>query len=1563
MRKFLFIIILIISWLGKVQSQTFPNPVTLSTGQGSPGSLDPLWLVSPWYTTNPPNPIGLTYGTALINNTCAPGAWVDPASLPPPMNNGNWITGSDAPCSSNPFDGYRYFRLTINLPADCNGTSVTTPGAYSLYFAGYADNTISDVFINGNSTGINGGNFAPGGQLNMALTGPWVVGINYIDVLVYNFPGSSTNPYGLFLVADAAAYAAADGDNDGVLDINDQCPCVHGYTSTGCAPISGDTTICVGESTILTVTDVGTYLWNTGSTNASITVSPTVPTNYSVAVTDNNGTHTVSRNVMVNALPVVSISGDVLLCPGESTVLAASGGVTYVWNTGSTNNPYTITPVSSASYRVIATNSNGCIDSINQSITVYPLPDADYTFTEQCNTAAVAFNNTSVIPSPGSITSWNWSFGDGTNSISQNPSHTYPSCGIYNNKLVITSDAGCKDSVTKAVTAHCSPVADFNFTNVCLNQAINFNDLSFVTNGTITGWSWNWSDGTPLSSLQNPSHNYSNYGTYNVTLIVTSNAGCKDTLIKNVVVHPLPDVHFVTTPVCLGTNAMFTTSSSIPLTDALFSWTWDFDDNSPLASNPVVSHLYSTSGSYAVQLKVVSVFGCVDSITNTIIVRPNPVAGFNNTSVCQGNNTQFTDNSFTASGTINNWRWDFGDSSPFNNSQNPSHTYAACGSYTSKLIITSDFGCKDSIIKAVTVHCVPLADFSFTNVCLNQAVNFNDLSSVTNGTITGWSWNWGDGTPLGSLQNPSHNYSNYGTRSATLAVTSNAGCKDTIIKNVVVHPLPDVHFLSTPVCLGTNTLFTDSSSIPLTDALFSWNWNFDDNNAFGSNQAASHLYSISGSYAVQLKVVSVFGCIDSITNTIIVRQNPVADFNNTSVCKGNNTQFTDNSFTASGTINTWSWNFGDGSALNNSQTPSYLYANAGIYNVKLIASNNFGCADTVTKAVQVNYLPTASFTHSDICFNDSLIFTNTSTVHSSSSITSYLWLFGDNSSNTTLQNPTHFYSNAGTFNATLLTTTADGCTDVTNNSVNVFAPPTASFTESNTCLTASALTTNTTLNPVVGVTANWSWNFGDGSPVNTTSWNPGHLYTTPGIYTITLIVNSSNLGCADTISHPVTIYPMPVAAFGYTEVCLNQATNFYDSSTVASGNNITSWLWNFNDGSGSSTSQNPSHTFVTAGTHSVTLISTSNNGCMDTITKNIIIHPLPQASFSSVNVCLGTQSQFTDASTIPVNTTNDGIQSWIWNYGDGTAACSNQNTSHLYANAGSYPVELTAVSSFGCQDNVINTIVINPMPVVNFTANDTIGCEQLCVIFQNQIILTSLTTAAFEWSFGDGSSISHSLNPEYCYKNDSAFAPNIFAVMLTVTSDSGCISSFTKNNYITVYPLPEANFSIQPQTATITDPNIAVSNLSVGAAFWFWNYGDLDSAIGQYPSLHTYADTGTFTITLLTGNQYNCIDTASQTVIIEPDFSFYIPNAFTPNDDGINDTFTGEGRFITKFEMYIFNRWGNLIYHTDNINKPWDGKGNYGNEIAQQDVYVYTVKVTDFKNRTHKYKGIVTLMK
>ncbi len=306
--------------------QQFPNPVTLSTGQGAVGTLDPLWTVSQWYTSNPPNPMGLTYTPALINNNCAPGAWINPASLAAPLNNGKWITGNDASCADNTSSGYRYFRLTLDLPADCNGNSIAGMNNYILYLTGYVDNEISDVFVNGVSTGISGGNFAVGGQLNMTLTGPWAGGLNYVDIMVYNFPSNGANPYGLFLVADGSAMSNIDSDGDGISDLNDLCVCEPGNLANGCAAVlSGNQVICQGDSTTLTITTSGTVAWNNGTTGPSTIVAPLSTTTYTAVVTTSNGVQN-NINATVTVRPVFANTISQVICQGDT---ATFNGNTY----------------------------------------------------------------------------------------------------------------------------------------------------------------------------------------------------------------------------------------------------------------------------------------------------------------------------------------------------------------------------------------------------------------------------------------------------------------------------------------------------------------------------------------------------------------------------------------------------------------------------------------------------------------------------------------------------------------------------------------------------------------------------------------------------------------------------------------------------------------------------------------------------------------------------------------------------------------------------------------------------------------------------------------------------------------------------------------------------------------------------------------------------------------------------------------------------------------------------------------------------------------------------------
>ena len=693
--------------------------------------------------------------------------------------------------------------------------------------------------------------------------------------------------------------------------------------------------------------------------------------------------------------------------------------------------------------------------------------------------------------------------------------------------------------------------------------------------------------------------------------------------------------------------------------------------------------------------------------------------------------------------------------------------------------------------------------------------------------------------------------------------------------------------------------------------------------------------------------------------TVRINPKPLADFTSNIVCNGNNTELRDTSSTIAGSIISWTWDFGNSSPLNTTQHPVFIYPNAGVYNVTLIAGNSYGCTDTVIKEVEVYYNPVVSFTHNDVCLGDTIYFTNTSTVDSSSAIANYIWVFGDSSPTSNLVSPKHKYTNAGTYNVTLVATTVDGCSGVSNETVKTFDPPTTAFQFSNTCLFDSAVFTNTSLNPTMGTIGAWSWNFGDGSPINTSTLHPHHRYPAAGDYEVTLITHSSNLGCADTLKDTITVYPMPIADYSSTDVCLHDTTYFYDSSTV-SLNSVTNWSWNFGDLTSLDTSQHPTHVYSAATTYAVQLICTTTNGCKDTVTHNVVVHPLPFVNFNEASVCDGTSVNFNDATTIP---TTDTLASWIWNFGDANAVSANQNTSHLYPAPGSYTTQLTVTSTFGCIDSISKTTIVHPNPVVGFTQSDTAGCEPLCVVFKdNSNILTGANTG-WAWNFGDGSPSVTGDSVRHCYYNDSVTATTSYAVTLTVTSDNGCISTYSQASSVDIHPKPVANFSVSPTSETIINAIFTISDSSIGTDMWHWYFGN-DDSLYTSDSIFTYeyTDTGHYVITLITTTQNGCLDTAYQNVTVTPDFVFYIPNSFTPNNDGINDSFSGKGIFITKYEMRIFDRWGNEVFYTDDYNKPWNGTVRGGKEVAQRDVYVYLVTVTDIYGYEHIYRGTVTLV-
>ena len=279
---------------------------------------------------------------------------------------------------------------------------------------------------------------------------------------------------------------------------------------------------------------------------------------------------------------------------------------------------------------------------------------------------------------------------------------------------------------------------------------------------------------------------------------------------------------------------------------------------------------------------------------------------------------------------------------------------------------------------------------------------------------------------------------------------------------------------------------------------------------------------------------------------------------------------------------------------------------------------------------------------------------------------------------------------------------------------------------------------------------------------------------------------------------------------------------------------------------------------------------------------------------------------------------------------------------------------LLATDADNCRDSLTVTITENDPYTVSFTADPKQGCAPLCVSFNN----TTANTNIASWKFGDGASGSGAV-VSHCY----AQAGN-YSVTLDIMDNYGCSETITIQNLIQVFPNPVANFKMNPpQGNSLTNALIQFTDQSIGANHWLWDFGDPmnNQSSLQNPSF-TYNLPGYYTVILLVTNNDDCTDTASHIMYIEPEFTIYIPGAFTPDNDGLNDFFAPQGVEFTEFEMAIFNRWGEEIYQTNNIDKPWDGKSKSGKEI-QEGVYVYKIRVKDFKGKMHHYVGNVTLIR
>ena len=897
----------------------------------------------------------------------------------------------------------------------------------------------------------------------------------------------------------------------------------------------------------------------------------------------------------------------------------------------------------------------------------------------------------------GKVDYWEYSNDNGTTWNAINIiSDTYSFTNLLTTNLyrVIVKSGACSSDTSNTITITVYPQTNAGTLSqndsVCYGNNYGEAILTSFT-GDIVRWETSPTGYAPWATINHSKDtlSYTNLVSTNYYRAVVKSGVCQEYISNEIAiaVSPVTEGGIISgsQEVCSEVNTGTLVLSSY--TGGILNWQYSHDFGTTWTDTANINHTLNYSGLIQTTVfRAVVRSGACDtafSEISTITVNPLPDVAYDYDTVCRGQYTTFINNTSIATGSISTYSWDFGNGDG-NNADNPVYKYPVDGTFTVKLTATSNKGCIDSLKQVVIVNPSPVVSYSFDNECDRDTVDFLNASfSTIGGTLT-YSWDFGDTTNLVSIENPSHLYANSNEYSAKLVVTEDAtGCKDSSIQTVSVYPraVPDFYF--------------------------------------------------------------------------------------TNICNGNDMVFTNQTIVSSGNVNYY-WTFGDG-YYDSSVNPNHLYSSDGTYNVRLSATTENNCTDTISKNAIVFAQPTAEFSGNDICYTDTFIFNNES--HINSGTMAYLWNFG--SGDTSVQeNPHYYYFSPGTYTVSLSVVSDSGCTSDIFHNVNVYSLPNVLFDVDDKCLYDSAVFVNNST--IQSGTLDYSWNFGD--LTGSTLKNPNHKYDTAGVYAVKLIAIAGGM-CSDSISKNIEIFPVPIPDFYADNVCDGEQSYFYDQTSIQYGS-IQNFSWDFGDGT-NSVQQNPVQQFLNPGTYNVKLSVTSNNYCLADTTKQVTVDFMPIADFSVYNVC--------DKNPIsPSNTSiiQEGNMTYLWKFGDNDTSIVPE-PNHLYSTSGIYAITLTTRSENGCLDSLIRNVQIYPLPNANAGTDTSISKG-------DEVLLNASGGNIYNWMPSTGLS-----NP--IISNPTASPTETIQYVIQVEDLNGCI------NYDTVIVSVIDDYKISPNN--IITPN------------------------------------------------------------------------------------------------------------------------------------------------------------
>ncbi|WP_219892241.1 PKD domain-containing protein [Chamaesiphon polymorphus] len=837
-------------------------------------------------------------------------------------------------------------------------------------------------------------------------------------------------------------------------------------------------------------------------------------------------------------------------------------------------------------------------------------------------------------------------------------------------------------------------------------------------------------------------------------------------------------------------------------------------------------------------------------------------------------------------GSSNNltYSWNFGDGSNPIIGRDVSYTYKDNGNYNVTLSVTDKDGgttTQTSLVKvdnvAPTVNITAPVTDTNQGGTLNFGVTYTDPGILDTHTIT---WNFGDGSaPLTGVTNPSHLFSQAGTKNVTVTVTDNDGASTSQSMAITVTSVaPTINSIDIPTNINEGQLVQLTATATGTGAL-TYNWYVDNATTPIVGQTLNYAFADNGVYPVKLTVIDSNSVIT--TQTVSVTVNNVAPIIVNIIKPSQINEGEPVSFKAIATdpgINdnlSYVWNFGDSTPLVNGQNVTHTFADNGSYNVILRVTDSDGAFATQTVNVKVdNVAPViASIVKpATIKEGESAEFKATATDTGANDTLTYNWNFGDSTPGSSGQNVNHTFVDNGNYNVVLTVTDKDGgvTTQTVVAKVDNVAPSIVSIAKPTTIKEGESVTFSATAtDPGILDTLTYSWNFGDSTP-GASGQNVNHIFVDNGNYNVTLTVTDKD-GAATTqtvVAKVDNVAPTIVSIAKPTTIKEGESVAFAATVTDPGVLDTLTYSWNFGDSTPVSSGQNVNHTFADNGNYNITLTVTDKDGASTTQT---VVAKVDNVAPKIVSIAKPTTIKEGESVAFAATVTDPGINdtlTYSWNFGDSTPTSLGQNVNHTFADNGNYNVVLTVTDKDGgVTTQTVVAKVDNVAPViVSIVKPNTIKEGESVTFTATATDVGSKDTLTYSWNFGDGTS------PVTGQNVTRTFADNgNYNVVLTVTDKDGAVTTQTVvvkvDNVaptITSVTLPQNVLAGTAAAFTATATDVG----TLDTLTYSWNFGDNSTPVSGQTVNRTYTAAGTYTIILTVTDKDGAITTQTQNLTV-----------------------------------------------------------------------------------------------